>query len=207
MKKTFIVTLCLSLFSVCSVAQQTTSFTDPRDGKTYKTVKIGRQVWMAQNLAYKPDRGIYWAYGNDTNNVPKYGFLYDWETAKKVCPKGWHLPSDKEWKTLEIQIGMSQTQADEVEFRGNEEGRKLKSTTDWSSNGNGTDDYGFSALPGGTVSFDGNFYEFGKCGFWWSSTEYNADTAWKRELIDCSNNVWRYYDSKYFGMSVRCIKN
>ncbi len=107
MKKTFIITLCLCLFFVYTNAQKIGSFTDPRVDKTYKTVKIGRQVWMAQNLAYKPDSGSYLAYDNELNNVAKYGYLYTWETAQKACPNGWHLPSNAEWKTMEIHIGMS----------------------------------------------------------------------------------------------------
>jgi uncharacterized protein (TIGR02145 family) len=79
--------------------------TDKRDGKTYKTVKIGNQVWMAENLAFKPSSGNYWAYDDDNSNVAKYGYLYDWETALDVCPAGWHLPSDKEWPVLTDYLG------------------------------------------------------------------------------------------------------
>ena len=76
------------------------SFTDLRDGKTYNTIRIGQKILMAENLAYKPDFGNYWAYNNNQSNVAKYGYLYDWETAKNVCPKNWHLPSDKEFMNL-----------------------------------------------------------------------------------------------------------
>ena len=78
---------------------------DSRDGKEYKTVKIGEQVWMAENLAYKPSSGNYWAYDNDYTNVVKYGYLYDLEIAKEVCPTGWHLPSDNEWSVLIEYLG------------------------------------------------------------------------------------------------------
>jgi len=78
--------------------KETGNFTDPRDGKIYKTIKIGDQWIMAENLAYKPDQGNYWAYNNDSNNVAIYGYLYDWETAKDIAPVGWHLPTHEEWK-------------------------------------------------------------------------------------------------------------
>ena len=86
-------------------AQETDNYTDQRDGKTYKTVKIGEQWIMAENFAYKPEQGNYWTYGDDTSNILKYGYLYDWETAKKVAPEGWHLPSLEEWKTLRKSLG------------------------------------------------------------------------------------------------------
>lgn len=81
------------------------TFTDIRDGKIYKTVKIGNQWLMSENIAYKPDQGNYWAYDNDSNNIVKFGYLYDWETAKKIAPKGWHLPTELELKTLRKSLG------------------------------------------------------------------------------------------------------
>jgi uncharacterized protein (TIGR02145 family) len=84
---------------------ETASFTDQRDGKIYKTVKIGDQWIMAENLAYKPDSGKFWAYENDENNIAIYGYLYDWETAVNIAPEGWHLPSRKEWRTIEKKLG------------------------------------------------------------------------------------------------------
>jgi len=81
------------------------SFTDPRDGKIYKTVKIGDQWIMAENLAYKPDKGNYWAYEDDESNIPRYGYLYDWETAMNIAPEGWHLPSRDEWNAIHKTLG------------------------------------------------------------------------------------------------------
>ena len=96
----------------------TGTFTDSRDGKTYKYVTIGKQVWMAENLAYAPSSGNYWAYHNNSSNVAKYGYLYDWQTSKNVCPTGWHLPTDEEWQEL-------------IDFAGGKDdaGTKLKAKT------------------------------------------------------------------------------
>ncbi len=167
--------------------------TDKRDGKTYKTVKIGNQVWMADNLAYMPSIGNYWAYDDDNSNVAKYGYLYDWETAKNVCPSGWHLPSDEEWTTL-------------TDYLGKDAGTKMKSTSGWKGNGNGTNESGFSGLPGGVrYSYgDGNI---GYYGFWWSSSQSNASIAWDRFLSYDSSNVFRYGNSKEGGFSVRCLRD
>lgn len=172
----------------------TGTFTDPRDQKTYKYVTIGKQVWMAENLAYKPSNGNYWAFWNDEGNVAKYGYLYDWQTAKNVCPTGWHLPSDAEWDQL-------------TGFVGSNEGTKLKAKSGWSSNGNGTDDYGFSALPGGYRLGNGSFYRIGYYGDWWSATELNATTAWGRSMIGDNSDVGRNSNNKSWGFSVRCVRD
>ncbi len=167
---------------------------DKRDGKVYKTVKIGNQVWMAENLAYKPSSGNYWAYDNNSSNVAKYGYLYDWQAAKNVCPAGWHLPSDAEWSQL-------------TDFVGSDPGTKLKAKSGWSSFGNGTDNYGFSALPGGGRSRNSKFGTIDDYGFWWSSTEFKADNAWGWNLYYDYSGVGRSYYGKSWGFSVRCIKD
>jgi len=113
----------------------TGTFVDSRDGKTYKTVKIGTQTWMAENLNYSASGSKY--YKNYAENSDIYGRLYNWSQALEACPVGWHLPSDAEWKVL-------------VKYVGKKAGKKLKSTSGWKGgwikNGNGTDEYGFSAL-------------------------------------------------------------
>ena len=108
-----IIILGLLLLARCSskenetnlIKPETSSFTDPRDGKIYKTVKIGDQWIMAENLAYKPDIGNFWAYENIDSNILIYGYLYDWETAMNIAPDGWHLPSRDEWIDVRKALG------------------------------------------------------------------------------------------------------
>jgi uncharacterized protein (TIGR02145 family) len=136
------------------------TFTDPRDGKTYKTITIGKQTWMAENLNYEASGSK--SYDNSESNSQKYGRLYNWETAKKVCPPGWHLPSDKEWQELVNFAGGTKTA-----------GTRLKARSGWNDyegrSGNGTDEFGFSALPGGDGSLEGSFGGAGNTGSWWST--------------------------------------
>ena len=169
-------------------------FTDPRDGKFYKTIKINGQVWMAENLNYAAESSK--CYNNEEANGAKYGRLYDWETAKKACPDGWHLPSIEEWDTL-------------VDFVGGKDiaGKKLKSKIGWNDNGNGIDEYGFSALPGGLGYSGGNFITAGNYGTWWSSTEGAADGAWGRGMDYDGEHVGRDNYVKTYLFSVRCVQD
>jgi len=201
-------------------------FTDPRDGQTYKTVTIGNQTWMAENLKYLPSVSpssegsssspYYYVYGykgtsvseaKATKNYARYGVLYNWPAAVNACPAGWHLPSDDEWKTLEMYLGMSQSEADGISWRGTDEGKKMKSTSGWYSNGNGTNSSGFNALPGGYRSGDGSFYDLGNFGIWWPATEYNSNDAWYRRLSYSYDGVDRYHNYKGYGFNVRCVRD
>jgi uncharacterized protein (TIGR02145 family) len=174
------------------------TFTDPRDGKVYKIIEIGGQVWFAENLNFAAEGSV--CYENDEANGDKYGRLYNWETALKACPDGWRLPSDEEWSAL-------------VDYAGGEEtaGTKLKSTSGWNSyngvSGNGTDEYGFSALPGGGGLSDGNFLTAGNFGFWWSATEYRFDDAFSRGIDFSIEYVYRIGNGKSNLFSVRCVKD
>jgi len=127
------------------------TFKDDRDGKSYKYVKIGEQVWMSENLNYAESGSCY---KGDSTNCTTYGSLYKWDAAISACPSGWHLPSSEEWEILMTTVGGVSTA-----------GTKLKSKSGWSNNG--TDNYGFSALPGGRyisgVGYDG----VGRDGYWW----------------------------------------
>lgn len=183
-----------------------TQFIDQRDGKTYKIVYIGNQIWMAENLAYKPSSGNYWAYDNNSSNISKYGYLYDYETATNVCPDGWHLPSDNEWKTLEQYLGMSSTDANESGWRG-DIGNKLKSTSGWNRNGNGTNSSGFNAVAGGYRSPSGAFSFAGYDGYWWSSSPSGSSIAWCRSLDYSGAEVIRFYYDMAHGFSVRCLRD
>nr|NQU90487.1 fibrobacter succinogenes major paralogous domain-containing protein [Bacteroidota bacterium] len=178
-------------------------------GQTYNTVLIGDQCWFKENLNY--ESGNSWCYNNDPVNCETYGRLYDWETALGVCPSGWKLPSDEEWKILEgtvdSQYGYPNEVWDGEGNRGFDACLNLKSTSGWNNNGNGTDLYGFSALPGGFRSSGGYFDLTGSYGYWWSSDEYPADGAWIRELSYDYGWSGRFFGSKYYGFSVRCLRD
>ena len=170
-------------------------FTDTRDKQRYSYVVIGEQTWMAENLNYNASGSK--CYENEDANCDKYGRLYDWNTALKSCPSGWHLPTEEEWEVMVTYIGGERT-----------EGKKLKTTSGWDSNGNGTDEYGFSALPGGGGYGNGSFSSVGGYGYWWSATEGIADYAYYRYIYYSSSSVYRSYDSKSgLFISLRCLQD
>jgi uncharacterized protein (TIGR02145 family) len=170
------------------------SFTDPSNGKAYKTVKIGTQTWMAENLKSSK------CYENKPENCQKYGGLYDWETAKKACPKGWHLPSQEEWDKLTRYVNPQNETA----------GKLLKAKSGWNDyegkSGNGTDNYGFAALPGGGNSV-GSFENIGNFGYWWSATENNASNAYVRIIRYYRDGAYWDENNKSYLFSVRCIQD
>lgn len=177
-------------------------FTDPRDKKKYKTVKIGDQIWFAENLAYKPVKGNYWAYGNKPKNATKYGYLYDWETAKKVSPLGWHLPGDEEWTILIDNLGGEDIAGARMRETG---------TDHWiETNESITNESGFTALPGGNYNniLEDHFYNIGEYTGWWSSLEDDAIYA-IGYFMSIRNDlaINRNYGTKTYGFSVRCIKD
>jgi uncharacterized protein (TIGR02145 family)/uncharacterized repeat protein (TIGR02543 family) len=187
-------------------------FTDLRDGQAYKTVRMpdGR-AWMAKNLNYKGEGGASWCYDNDPSNCMKYGRLYTWEAAKRACQGmggGWRLPTNKDWDNLMKEVGGVVVEADVgVEAGYGNAGKKLKSKTGWNDNGNGTDGYGFSALPGGGgYHSKGHFYFAGKHGYWWSATEDSYGSMYYRymmngDFVGESANGWEYIHS------ARCVKD
>jgi len=193
-----------------------TSFVDSRDSTSYKKVKIGAQTWMAENMNYDvPDDTADVCYNNSADSCAKYGRLYDWATAKKACPAGWHLPSDTEWDTLESYVDNRSAAGKKLESTsGFNNGKKLKSASGWSNNGSGTDEYGFSALPAGNgLSSDvygpgiSNFSNAGNNGFWWNSTEYTAGLAWLRCMYYYGEYVYKEYYDKTYLFSVRCVQD
>jgi len=169
------------------------TFTDPRDGKVYRTIKIGNQIWMAENLNYDVPGSK--CYNNNQKNAEKYGRLYDWNTAMKVAPPGWHLPSDKEWQTLVDFVGAKVS------------GKKLKAKNGWNENGNGMDEYGFSALPGGSGYSGSSFDNVGYSGNWWSSSESYNSNAYSRGMNYYYSYVSRNLNDKSALLSVRYLKN
>jgi uncharacterized protein (TIGR02145 family) len=180
------------------------TFTDSRDGQTYKTVKIGKQTWMAQNLNYQTQRGS-WCYDNNADNCKKYGRLYDWEIAKTVCPKGWRLPSREDWDYLGQAVGGEKSPVDIGNTDWYGAGKKLKSKSGWYKNGNGTDDNGFSALPGGYRYSNGDFSSAGDRGNWWTAKEGSDGSAYRRSMYYYGDYVYEYDDYKSIAYSVRCV--
>ena len=159
----------------------TTVLTDSRDGKTYKLVELGTQTWMCENLAYKSSSGCF-TYNDNESNVAKYGYLYNYEIAKKVCPTGWHLPTNSEWKKftnyLESNIGNN----------------KLSETS-------------VLAIPGGFRNGFGVYSGMDNYGMWWTATWNSALNAWYM-LMNFGNNKFEKRSLvKTSGFSVRCLKD
>jgi TonB family protein len=194
---------------------EATTFTDLRDGRVYKAVKMpDGKTWMGENLNYKTVNS--WCYGNDDANCKQYGRLYDWNTAKTACPAGWHLPLREEWRELVRAVDPNakliiddrdNTNCDSYNIAG----KRLKSKSGWGSHSsyNGTDDYGFSALPGGYRGVDGSFNDAGgNNGCWWTTAEaeYGNGKAYGRIMGCYYDTVNEYYDSVGVGFSVRCVQ-
>ncbi len=191
------------------------------DGNVYKTVKIGTQIWMAENLRVSryrngdkiqnvvddqkwqdADNGAWCFYENEAKNNSIYGKLYNWfavDDNRGLAPKGWHVPSNEEWATLINYLGGE-----------NVAGGKLKQTGTeyWNSpNEAATNSSGFSALPGGYRFTDGTFLSLGSNGNWWSSTERNPSYAWGRDMDYYLRNVNWNYNAKQYGFSMRCVRD
>ena len=188
---------------------------------TFKSVKIGKQVWTTENLniskfqngdpipevqsltewvkAGKEHTPAWCYYNNDPVNGKKYGRLYNWYAVtdkRGFAPKGWHMPTDAEWDTLYHCIGGQQ-----------EAGGKMKTNTGWENNGNGNNSSGFSALPAGIRYSEGNFSHIGKYGDFWSCTESHTDAAWYNDVCYDYAGVILFEGMKACGFSVRCIKD
>ena len=170
------------------------SWVDDRDEKIYKTVKIGKQIWMAQNLNYKTINS--YCYNDDQSNCLKYGRLYKWEAALDACPLDWHLPKKEDFEKLFHFVG-GKTIA----------GGKLKSASGWNETGNGTDDFFFSASPAGDRRNDGSYDGEGEYAAFWTSTEASGGNAYYIDLNYNNDLVNRTSVNKHHGFSVRCIKD
>ena len=212
-------------------------FTVSYDGVTYNTVQIGNQCWLKENLRttkyndgtsitnvtgddtwMSTTSGAYCCYGNDPSNCVTYGALYNWYAVNtgKLCPSGWHVPSDAEWTTLTNYLSANSTY-----WCGSNSSyiaKSLASTTSWNSSTNtcavgnnlsANNSTGFSALPGGGRGDSGGsfFGGLGNYGAWWSSTESDGSLAWSRSLDYYFADVTRGSDYKRYGFSVRCLRD
>lgn len=210
--------------TISDTIQVAAELTDSRDNRTYAAVTIGSQTWMSENLAWLPEvcGGFascgYWVYGykNGTNltdatalvNYTTYGVLYNYTNAANACPEGWHLPDDQEWKQLEEALGMDVAELNQTGFRSQTVGNALKSTSGWYNNGNGTNQSGFTGLPGGNrYYYEGVFYFESKAAYWWSSSHENEDNLWIRVLSHNEAGINRITTRKDDGNSVRCVKD
>ncbi|MFA6689925.1 MAG: fibrobacter succinogenes major paralogous domain-containing protein [Sphaerochaetaceae bacterium] len=209
--------------SKCTNTYGTNTVTDCRDGQIYKTVVIGSQTWMAQNLNYADSSampnlaGNSWCYNNSTDSCAKYGRLYKWAAAMNLdssfhkilasaeisfpqqgaCPSAWHIPTDDEWTTLENYVGGSDSA-----------GIYLRSTSGWNDGGNGTDTYGFSALPAGELDYEDNkFISAGHYARFWCATDDEAYYACERNTAYFYPNMWTNHYDKDYAYSVRCVKD
>lgn len=202
------------------------------DGNTYKTAIVSNYIWMSENLrvtAYKngtkiplitndsiwsaTNSGAYCWYNNNPNNSSTYGALYNWFTVNtgNLCPDGWQVPSDEDWKYLEGSLDTKYKVDDSIwngtMLRGFDAGYMLKGKFGWNSNGNGSDLYGLNALPAGECSSNRHYFRhIGNNGFWWSSTSFDSTKAWYRCLVFFDNKIIRNTHPKAMGFSVRCIK-
>jgi uncharacterized protein (TIGR02145 family) len=189
--------------------------------QTEKEIRIGEQVWMAENLevvrfsngdpipqAKTPDewkkagenkQPAWCTYNNKLDYRIRYGKIYNgYAVADKrgLCPTGWHVPSDVEWTALVQNLGGELGAA-----------KKIKSTGGWHDDRNGNNSSSFNALPGGSRNAQGEFYSMGMFGYWWSASDFNADLTWIRYLFYEDEKVFRNFSDKTFGHSVRCIRN
>ena len=221
-----------TLWSTESLAQECKPVTF--DGYTYDVVQIGDQCWFAENLRTRhyangdeitgdlskeewttTDSGARAVYGEGElsrekllENLKMYGGLYNWyavDDERGLCPTGWHVPTDGEWMTLEMELGMTEAQANDIHGRGTDQGDQMKTTYGWDFPG--TNSSGFSGLPGGARSTNGNFYNAGGNGNWWSSSPIGLFSAWTRFMFFDGKRVYRLDGYRQIGFSVRCLRD
>lgn len=220
--KFLILTLTVLTVTINSFSQVTGSFTDERDGRTYRTIKIGSQIWMSENLQATKFRngdpipkvtenanwsdlktGAWCDYKNNPENSIIYGKLYNFYAVsdpRAIAPKGWHIPTVTEWQTLLDFLGGSVEAGGKLKEAGN---------THWAEPNTGaTNETGFSALPGGCC-FGGmeQFYDIGKIGYWWTATPANGSDAAHRIMYNNNNSVASYNGNRRVGYSIRCVKD
>jgi uncharacterized protein (TIGR02145 family) len=198
-------TLCLLLPGCAEKTAPKTfgTLADERDGKTYRTVKMpDGKMWMGENLNIKTDGS--WCYDNKKSSCDKYGRLYNWNAAMRACPSGWHLPSRQEWDNLSQAVGGIRGPDDEGDIGWFGAGEKLKAKNGWYNDGNGTDEYGFSALPGGSRITD-SYFIAGYFGDWWTATGSGSGNAYHRYMNGNHDDVYEAETDVSNGLSVRCV--
>lgn len=200
------------------------------EGQVYNTIQIFSQCWLQENLNVgtringensTSNNGIIekYCYYNSEDSCSKYGGLYRWpemmqynsiQGSQGICPSGWHIPTDEEWKILEGSVdshyGIEDEYWNAFQMRGTDVGTKLKSEAGWSNGGNGNNTYEFTALAGGLRGPDGLFYVVGTKGLWWTSTILDSDIIY-RELMESQPGIYRLPTTLQLGMSVRCLKD
>lgn len=202
------------------------------EGQVYNTVQIFSQCWLKENLNVgtmidgeidQTNNGEIkkYCYNNEPDSCTKYGGLYQWDEMMQyttqpgvqgICPPNWHLPTDEEWKVLEGEADSQYAIGDEEwdifsDYRGYDAGKNLKTLSGWFSNGNGTDLFDFSGLPGGQRHYLGDFSNYHYKGYWWTSQEHGYYFAYYRDIYWYRSAVQRYDSRKNYGFSVRCIKD
>lgn len=201
------------------------------EGHSYSTVQIGTQCWMGENLnvgimingsSDQTDNSTIekYCYNDEPDSCNIYGGLYQWdemmqyltnEGVQGICPEGWHIPTDGEWKILEgnadSQYGVGSSEWDLLGCRGMDVGSNLKSVDLWQLNGNGIDVFGFNAIPGGSVVVPNTWGSLGHYGYYWSSSESLSDRSWNRTVGYGWDESYRTYYYKSGGYAVRCVKD
>ena len=198
------------------------------DGNVYQTIVVGGKVWMAENLKvthyndgseiFEAKDSIEWSegqsgrfcyYNNDSTKADTFGCLYNWYAiSENLAPDGWHVATDDDWKHLEKALGMSQSQVDSTNWRGTDQGYKLKSSYGWLAGGNGSDYIDFNAVPSGYRMPDSEFSNlYIDASFWTSDDLPDNENAFWRDLYYDRDKIRRAFHSKKLGLAVRCVKN
>lgn len=199
------------------------------DGNTYVAVSIGKQVWMTENLKTtkfndksvitnvtgnnawtSTTRPAYSWFNNDTTYRDLFGGLYNYFAVEsgKLCPTGWHVPGNNEFKALEKSLGMTQAGADSLGWRGTDQGKKMKGRTGWNDNGNGSNSSGFTGLAGGyRYGADGSFNDLGAVSYWWTSTKKSSTMGLYRRLDHDQIKVYAEGVRLQAGKYVRCVRD
>ena len=197
-------------------------------GHDYQLVEIGNQCWFRENLKTpiyangdsissglnnaewsSTNSGATAVHGENASNLETHGRLYNWhavDDARGVCPSGWHVPTDGEWMSLEMELGMSEVAANNIGWRGTDQGTQMKTTYGWYDGGHGTNSSGFTGLPGGNRASNGYFFNIGSNEYWWSSSP-NGSNSWGRNLSSNLEIVVRNGFSRQNGFSVRCVRD